>query len=70
MSRVDFGGVLLFVLFGALLTAGLVTGEMPINYAKTLNTRRASNPAMFWAIATSFALIALLGLAIATMDLF
>jgi hypothetical protein len=42
----QWGGVLIFVLFGALLAFGLVTGEMPAKYTPCAD--RELNPVSYW----------------------
>jgi hypothetical protein len=64
MTEPALSGVLLFLIASGVLVAGLAMGEMPTNYI-ALNTKRETAPVTFWALASAWALFAVLGVAIA-----
>ena len=63
MTEAVMSGVLLFLVAMGVLAAGFATGEMPFGY-KALNTKRETAPVAFWAFASSWTVLAVLGMAI------
>ncbi|MBJ7377888.1 MAG: hypothetical protein JHC60_13845 [Sphingobium sp.] len=64
MTEPAISGVLLALFSAAMLAVGFITGKMPFNYV-SLDTARSSAPFTFWAFVVSWALFAILGIAIA-----
>ena len=63
MSELAICGGLLLLISVGMLAAGIASGEMPFNHS-ALDTTRETNPAAFWGLAGSFAVFAVLGIAI------
>lgn len=62
MTEAAMSGILLTLVSAGALIAGLATGTMPINYK--LDTARDTAPAIFWALASWWAILAILGIGI------
>ena len=63
MTEPAISGFILFLISTGVLIAGLTTGEMPLNLV-ALDTKRETAPATFWALAISWIVFAVLGIAI------
>lgn len=64
MTELAVSGVLLILISAGVLAVGFATGEMPINF-NALDTNRETAPVTFWALASSWVVFAILGVAIA-----
>ena len=64
MNEANVAGILLALISAIVLGTGFATGAIPINY-KGLDTSRNKSPAIFWMLSAFWAILSLLGIAIA-----